>query len=42
MYIPILDDNTAEGDETFQVVLVNPQGATIAQGTATDTNKDND
>ncbi|MCY3850284.1 MAG: hypothetical protein OXF75_05715, partial [Acidimicrobiaceae bacterium] len=41
IYIPILDDNTPEGDETFQAILTNPTGATISRGTATITIKDN-
>jgi len=42
LYIAVLDDNTIEGDETFQVTLTNPQGAAVARGTATVTIKDND
>ena len=42
IYIPILDDDTIEDDETFQAVLTNPTGAPIARGTATITIKDND
>ncbi|MCY3849616.1 MAG: hypothetical protein OXF75_02290, partial [Acidimicrobiaceae bacterium] len=42
IYIPILDDDTPEGDETFQAILTNPTGAPIARGTATITIKDND
>ncbi|MCY3851938.1 MAG: hypothetical protein OXF75_14335, partial [Acidimicrobiaceae bacterium] len=42
IYIPILDDNTPEQDETFQAVLANPTGAPIQHGTATITIKDND
>ncbi|MCY3786819.1 MAG: hypothetical protein OXG47_08865, partial [bacterium] len=41
-YIPILDDNATEGDETFQAILTNPTGATISRGTATITITDND
>jgi hypothetical protein len=35
--IPINNDNTYEGDETFTVTLSNPSNATIATGTATGT-----
>ncbi|MCY4102853.1 MAG: hypothetical protein OXG55_06280, partial [bacterium] len=42
IYIPILDDNTPEGDEAFQAVLANPTGAPIQHGTATITIKDDD
>ena len=41
-YVSILDDNLAEGQETFQVVLSNPVGATIAQPISTITIEDND
>ena len=42
IYIPILDDNTAEDDETFQAFLTDNNGAPINRGTATITIKDND
>ncbi|MCY4104361.1 MAG: hypothetical protein OXG55_14040 [bacterium] len=42
VYIAILNDGGAEGDETFQAVLTDPQGAAVAQGTATVTIKDDD
>ena len=42
VYIPILDDSRAEGDETFQAVLTHNTGAPIAHGTATVTITDND
>ncbi|MCY4135217.1 MAG: hypothetical protein OXG30_09945, partial [bacterium] len=42
LYIPILDDNDPEQDETFQVVLTDAHGAPVARGTATVTIKDND
>ncbi|MCY3891779.1 MAG: hypothetical protein OXF65_00615, partial [Acidimicrobiaceae bacterium] len=42
VYIPILDDDRAEGDETFQAVLTHNTGAPIAHGTATVTITDND
>ena len=42
IYIPILDDNTAEGDETFEAFLTDNNGAPISRRTATITIKDND
>ncbi|MCY3950574.1 MAG: alpha-L-fucosidase [Acidimicrobiaceae bacterium] len=42
VYLPILDDTAAEGDETFEVVLTDAHGAAIAQPTATITITDND
>ncbi|MCY3926528.1 MAG: hypothetical protein OXG52_13675, partial [bacterium] len=42
VYLAILNDGAAEGDETFQAVLTDPQGAAVAQGTATVTIKDDD
>ncbi len=40
--VTIKNDNLKEPNETFQIVLSNPQGATIGNGTATITIKDND
>lgn len=40
--IPLLDDGTAEGTETFAVTLSNPTGAPIADGLGTITLNDND
>ena len=42
IYIPILDDNTAEGDETFEAFLTDNNGAPINRRTATITITDND
>ena len=42
LYIPILDDNDPEQDETFQVVLTDAHGAPVSRGTATVTITDND
>ena len=42
IYIFLLDDNTDEGDETFEAYLVDNNGAPIARGSATITIKDND
>ncbi|MBC2838813.1 Calx-beta domain-containing protein [Robiginitalea sp. SC105] len=41
--VTVLGDNKAEANETFSVILSNPQGGTIAQGTGTGTilNDDN-
>lgn len=39
--VPIANDTTYEGSETFQVVLSQPVNATIAQGTGTGTILDN-
>lgn len=40
--VPIVPDARPESDETFQVVLSNPVGATIATGSATGTIQDDD
>ncbi len=40
--VVVKDDNLKEPNETLQIVLSNPQGATIDGGTATITIKDND
>ena len=42
IYIFVLDDSAAEGDETFQAFLTDNNGAPISRGTATITIKDND
>ncbi len=40
--VTVKNDNVRESNETFRIVLSNPQGATIGNGTATITIKDND
>ncbi len=40
--VTVKNDSTREPNETFRIILSNPQGATIKNGTATITIKDND
>ena len=40
--VPLIDDQDHEGDETFRLVLSNPQGATLATSAATGTIVDDD
>ena len=40
--VPVVDDTTDEGDETFTVTLSTPSNATILDGTGTGTITDND